>query len=70
MNTDVDYASYLLRLRRVRSGAQPVWLVSVQCTATGKRGPYTELAEFIRFLQATYGGSEQASAPPAPAISS
>jgi hypothetical protein len=55
MERNANYASYLLRLRRVQNNDRPVWVASVQSTATGEQRSFADLEALVAFLQAQFG---------------
>jgi hypothetical protein len=52
------YASYLLRLRQVRSDDQATWLASVQNVASGAQRSFPSVEALVTFLLAEFGRSE------------
>jgi hypothetical protein len=59
MELNANYASYLLRLRRVQNNDRPVWVASVQSTATGEQRPFADLEALVEFLRAEFGQREE-----------
>jgi hypothetical protein len=55
MERNTHYASYLLRLRRVQNNDRPVWVASLQSTATGEQRAFADLEALVAFLQAQFG---------------
>ena len=55
---DNDYNSYLLRLRRVKSGDTSFWISSLESTATGERRSFPTLDALVAFLDAEYGNGD------------
>lgn len=55
MAPEKDYASYLLRLRRLQTGTQPTWVASVQSTATGEQRAFPRVEALATFLLAEFG---------------
>jgi hypothetical protein len=45
------YASYLLRLWRVKSGHDPDWRASLECARTGERRGFANLTDLFAFLE-------------------
>ncbi len=54
MASTQDYASYLLRLRYIRSGQRAAWAASLQSTATGEQQSFAGLEALIDFLQTEF----------------
>jgi hypothetical protein len=52
------YVSYLLRLRRVQSGAGRSWMASLQSTANGAEQRFTDVQALVEFLQSEFGEHE------------
>ena len=53
------YASYLLRLWRMRDDVQPNWVASIQSPATGEQRCFSSVGALLAFLQAEFGESER-----------
>lgn len=56
MAPDKDYASYLLRLRKMHSDQQTTWVASVQSTSSGEQLSFPGVEALATFLIAEYGG--------------
>ena len=54
-----NYASYLLRIWRMRDDAQPTWVASIQSPATGEQRCFSSVGALLAFLQAEFGESER-----------
>ena len=50
------YASYLLRFRLVRNDDQPIWIASIDNTATGSHRSFPNVEALAAFLLAEFGG--------------
>ncbi len=59
MQTNAGYASYMLRLRHVRSDDRAIWVASVQSTATGEQRSFSSVDALVAFLQAEFGRSQE-----------
>lgn len=46
-----SYLSYLIRLRRVDNGGQPLWRISLEAPGAGERRNFAELEELVAFLR-------------------
>jgi hypothetical protein len=57
MSPDTDYASYLLRFRKMRIDWQTTWLASVQSTSSGEQRSFPGVEALAAFLIAEYGGN-------------
>ena len=51
LTPEICYASYMLRLQRVRSEDHPTWIVSMQSTKTGELRRFPNLEGLITFLK-------------------
>jgi hypothetical protein len=51
------YASYLLRLRLVWNDHGPIWMASLDNTATGSHRSFPNVEALATFLLAEFGGS-------------
>jgi hypothetical protein len=51
MKTGKPYLAYLLRLWRVRMGGAPVWMASLESTASGERHGFADLEAMLAFLR-------------------
>lgn len=54
MASNQEYASYLLRLKYIRSSHRAAWAVSLQSTATGEQRSFADLEALIDYLQAEF----------------
>lgn len=54
-----NYASYLLRIWRMRDDAQPTWVASIQSPATGELRCFSSVGALLAFLQTEFGESER-----------
>jgi hypothetical protein len=54
---NIRYASYLLRLRLVWNDAGPIWMASLDNTATGSHRSFPNAEALATFLLAEFGGS-------------
>lgn len=59
-----DYASYMLRLRKVRNDTQATWVASVQSTATGEQRSFPSIEALAIFLLSQYTIRPPADDPP------
>jgi hypothetical protein len=50
-----NYTSYLLRLRRLRTGDQGDWVASVESTTTGEQRSFPSVETLVAFLLAEFG---------------
>ena len=57
MEFNARYASYLLRLRQVRSDDKATWLASVKNVDSGEQRLFPSIDALITFLLAEYGTS-------------
>jgi len=57
MQIDRDYASYLLRLRRLQNEEHFVWVVSIQSAVTGEQCLFASVDAFAQFLQTEFGAA-------------
>jgi hypothetical protein len=57
MAPNEDYASYLLRLRKIQIDQQSTWVASLQSTSSGERRFFPGVAALAAFLIAEYGGN-------------
>ncbi len=55
---DTDYASYMLRLRRIKTGDTSIWIPSLESTATGYRYSFPNLDALYDFLNTEFGSGE------------
>jgi hypothetical protein len=46
-----SYLSYLIRLRRVDNGGQPLWRISLEAPGAGERENFAELDDLVAFLR-------------------
>ena len=54
------YKSYVLRMWMTTQDGQPVWLASLQSTATGQRRGFSDLESLFDYLAARAGGEKAA----------
>ncbi len=66
MIRDPDYASYLLRLRKVQHCGQATWITSAQSVTTSEVRTFPHIEALVTFLLAEYGSQERTRAPPIP----
>ncbi|MBI5563754.1 MAG: hypothetical protein HY870_02590 [Chloroflexi bacterium] len=66
-NPNDSYVSYLLRLRRMQSGAGCSWLASLQSTATSEEQRFVDINALAEFLQSEFGDRDQVSKADGPA---
>ena len=57
MSPDRDYASYLLRFRKIQLDRRTTWMASVQSTSSGEQRSFPGVEALAAFLMAEYGGS-------------
>ena len=50
-----DYASYLLRLWKMKEQERTVWLASLESALTSERKNFASLAALVQFLQDQFG---------------
>ena len=55
MTTNIDYASFMLRLQWMENDDHPAWVVSMQSTKTGELRWFSNLDGLIQFLQKEFG---------------
>jgi len=60
MDPPATYKSYLLRLWTATYDGEPVWLASLQNTATGQRRGFSDLESLFAYLAAPAGGEKTA----------
>ncbi len=51
---ETDYASYMLRLRRVKTGETSRWIPSLESTATGERRSFPTLDALYEFIESEF----------------
>jgi len=60
MDPPATYKSYVLRMWTATHDGEPVWLVSLQSTATGQRRGFSDLESLFAYLAAPAGGEKAA----------
>ncbi|NTU82403.1 MAG: hypothetical protein HGA45_24030 [Chloroflexales bacterium] len=64
MRPDDTYASFLLRLRHMRSDTQAIWVASILSSATGEQHNFPSVEALVKFLLHEFGTVEAPDAAP------